>query len=68
MLVPMLAKIAPLGSLQSQRKNVDLKDIQPGSPVEMTSSVGVPEQVQPLDLLGLSILLPIDYLGDDNVD
>ena len=41
-LVP--AKVACSGSLQSQRKSVDLKDIQPGSPVKMMPSAGVPKQ------------------------
>ena len=41
---PVPAKIAPSGSLQSQRKSVDPKYIQPGSLVEMMSSAGVPEQ------------------------
>ena len=42
-LTPVPTKIAPSGSLQSQRKNVDPKDIQLGSPIEMMSSAGVPE-------------------------
>ena len=41
---PVQAKVACSGSLQSQRKSVDLKDIQPGSPVETMSSAGVPKQ------------------------
>jgi len=47
-----LAKIAPSGSLQSQRKNVDLKEIQPGSPVEMMFLVRVPEQSLTTGLVG----------------
>ena len=44
MSAPVPAKIAPSGSLQSQRKSVDPKYIQPDSPVAMMSSAGVPEQ------------------------
>jgi len=60
--VTMPAKIAPSGSLQSQRKNVDPKDIQPGSPVEMMSSTEVLEQSPTTGLVGLSFPLPEFYL------
>ena len=49
---PVSAKIAPSSFLQSQRKSVDPKDIQLGSPVEMMFSVGVPEQSPTIRLVG----------------
>ena len=45
-LVPTIvpARIAPAGSLQSQRKSTDPKDILSGSPVETVSLAGLLEQ------------------------
>ena len=78
--VPEPAKVAFSGSLQSQRKCVNPKDIQSGSPVEMISSVGVPEQSLTIGLVGARLpavrvsptLVPspsssekLDYSGDD---
>ena len=72
--------IVSSGSLQGRGKIVDPKDILPGSPVEMMSSAGVPEQspttgllearLSPVGVLPTPVSFPsssekLDYSGDD---
>jgi len=52
---PISTKTAPSSSFQSQGKNVDSIDIQPGSLVEMMSSTGVPEQSPTTGLIGAKL-------------
>jgi len=45
------------------KKSVDPKDIQPGSPIEMMSSAGVPEQSLTTGLFGIDSLLQRFHLS-----
>jgi len=80
---PVSTKIAPSVSLQNQGKSVDPIGIQPRFPVEMMSSMGVPEQSPTTGLIGAKLsatgVLPtlvssssssekLDYSGDDDDD
>ena len=51
-LTPVPAMIAPSDSLQSQRKSINHKNILSDSPVDIMSSVGVPEQSPTNGLVG----------------
>jgi len=82
-LAPVPTKTAPSGSFQSQGKNVDPTNFQPGSQVEKLSLAGVSEQSPTTGLVGAKLpttrVLPtpvsslssskkLDYSGDNDVD
>ena len=79
-LTPVPTRFAPSDSLQSQRKSINHKNILSDSPVDIMSSVGVPEQSPTNGLIGAILsaagvsLAPVSspspsenlyYLGDD---